>query len=89
MAKTNIGDPYLTRRNGESNRPIEPLLLVMALEQGSAENVSSTRAQLYERYFRRLLRVENNQIAWEGWRTALEELANWFLINTGKTDRNR
>jgi hypothetical protein len=65
------------------NQPIEPLLLVMALEQGAMTRVSSSRSGLYERYFRRLLRVENNQIAWDGWRTALETLSNWFLICSG------
>lgn len=65
------------------DKTIEPLLLAMALQQAAADPVSSTRAQLYERYFRRLLRAENNQIAWDGWRTALEELANWSLLSSG------
>jgi energy-coupling factor transporter ATP-binding protein EcfA2 len=45
--------------------------------------VSSSRAKLYERYFRRLLRVESAQLKWDGWRIALENLAHVFVIVSG------
>ena len=65
-------------------KPIEPLLFTMAVRQSSDEHVSSSRAQLYERYFRLLLRAETNEDAWKGWQVALETLAWWFLLSTGK-----
>lgn len=62
-------------------KPIEPLLFTMALE---VNEVSYTRAKLYERYLRRLLRVDTNETLWSGWRTGLEAFAYWFLVSTGK-----
>ena len=65
-------------------KPIEPLLFAMALAQSSDEKVSNSRAQLYERYFRRLLKVGPNETLWSGWRAASEILAQWFLLSPGK-----
>jgi hypothetical protein len=66
------------------DRPIEPLLLDMILKQGDEEGVSDTRAQVYERYFRRLLRAEASQDEWDGWRMACETLARDFMLSTGR-----
>jgi len=67
------------------DKPIEPLLFTMALAQSGTEALSATRAKLYERYFRRLLKVkEGDEIRWDGWRTALEAFAEWFLLDTGR-----
>ena len=63
-------------------KPIEPLLFSMILDQGKSAQVSRTRSLLYEKYFRRLLRV-NNDTLWEGWNVILGEFANWFTIETG------
>lgn len=65
-------------------KPVEPLLFAMALAQSGVEQVSTNRAQLYERYFRRLLRVEADETSWSGWRAALETIAQWFLLDTGR-----
>src|SRR6266404_493301 len=76
------------RRQLESfgEKPIEPLLFSMALAQSASEQVSDNRAQLYERYFRRLLKLESDSddIHWEGWRTVLEACADRFMLTTGK-----
>jgi len=66
------------------DKPIEPLLFTMALEQSGSGQLSATRTQLYERYFRRLLHAESDEMLWSGWRTALEMLAQWFLLDTGR-----
>jgi len=68
------------------DKPIEPLLFSMAMAQSTTEQMSASRSQLYERYFRRLLRLESesDDISWEGWRTALETIAHWFLLDTGR-----
>jgi hypothetical protein len=62
--------------------PIEPLLFTMILAQDDINKISRTRSQLYERYFRRLLRAENDT-TWRGWCIILEEFARWFLLDTG------
>jgi hypothetical protein len=62
--------------------PIEPLLFTMILAQDDSNIISVTRSQLYEKYFRRLLRAEND-IIWKGWCVILEEFARWFLLDTG------
>lgn len=66
------------------DRPIEPLLLTMILRQGDSGQLSATRAELYERYFQALLKVETNADAWTGWRMALEEIAFHFVLETGR-----
>lgn len=77
---------YLVKRQLESfgDKPIEPLLFSMILGQGEIGEISQTRAQLYERYFRRLLQVEKHEDWWRGWRRSLEVLAQWFMLDTGK-----
>lgn len=65
------------------SKPIDPLLFSMILEQGSNAQVSLTRSQLYEKYFRRLLR-ESNEIIWNGWSAVLGEFSNWFTLETGR-----
>jgi len=65
------------------SRPIEPLLLTMILTQSASEQISHTRANLYEAYFRRLLRAESDEQLWNGWCAAFENLAQWFLLDTG------
>jgi hypothetical protein len=61
------------------------MIFGMALElSGSANSAkSSSRSELYESYFRRLLRVEKNDVGWAGWRTVLELVASWSLLDTG------
>jgi hypothetical protein len=68
------------------DKPIDPLLFSMAIAQSATDQISETRTQLYERYFRRLLKLEtdSDDIYWEGWRTLLEACANHFMIDTGK-----
>ena len=56
----------------------------MILGQSETGEISQTRAQLYERYFRRLLQVENNEDLWRGWKRCLEVIAQWFMLDTGK-----
>jgi predicted NACHT family NTPase len=76
----------LLRRQLQSfgDKPVEPLLFTMALDQSGSGQLSTTRSQLYERYFRRLLRAESDETSWAGWRAALEKLAEWFLLDTGR-----
>jgi hypothetical protein len=64
-------------------KPIEPLLFNMIIEQGRNDILSPTRSQLYERFFRRQLRVTTDTM-WEGWRTILGEFARWFVLETGR-----
>ncbi len=66
-------------------KPLEPLLLRMILTQSSERGVSRTRAQLYERYFCRLLQInENDEDSWRGWRSVLEQFSSWFSLETGR-----
>ena len=64
-------------------QPIVPLLFIMAVEQSESSEVSETRAGLYERYFRRLLRVPDprQNMQWSGWRMILELMAKWFFLD--------
>jgi hypothetical protein len=66
--------------------PIEPLLLTLAINDSLNSTIATTKASLFERYFRRLLRVqgESDQTSWEGWRTILETFADWFMLDTGR-----
>ena len=65
-------------------KPIDPLLFTMMIGQSGDERVSANRAEIYERYFKRLLRIDADRDLWAGWRAAMEILALCFLINTGK-----
>jgi hypothetical protein len=66
--------------------PIEPLLLSLAINDSLNSTLASKKADLYERYFRRILRVDadSSQLAWEGWRTVLQTFADWFMLDTGR-----
>jgi hypothetical protein len=56
----------------------------MALAGSKAEQVSPSRAALYERYFQRLLQVKPiENLTWKGWREALENIAAWSLLESG------
>ena len=68
------------------NKPVEPLLFNMAIQDSIDETISTNRAELFEKYFRRLLNVFQNEkeTIWLGWRRALETLADWFMLSTGK-----
>lgn len=56
----------------------------MVMAQSDTTEISRTQAQLYETYFQRLLGVDKDSLLWAGWRTALEMLAQWFMLDTGK-----
>jgi hypothetical protein len=73
------------------NRPIEPLLLAMAIETSGRDETSTNRTQLYEAYFRRLLRVDRKEalMLWWGWRDVLERLAESWLWKSGVRGKGR
>lgn len=60
---------------------IEPLLFSMMVTQGE---ITYSRSQLYELYFCRKMKVTINDSAWDGWRIVLEELAKWFMLDSGR-----
>ncbi|MGZ6840467.1 MAG: hypothetical protein ACXVHC_08460 [Frankiaceae bacterium] len=65
--------------------PLDPMLFAMAVTDSGSDQVSRTRAALYERYFQRLLRLKPADVlAWRGWREALEFVAEWALLKTGR-----
>ena len=66
--------------------PIEPLLMTLAIKDSLDNTIAATKAGLFERYFRRILRVQDeaDQLTWEGWRTILETFADWFMLDTGR-----
>jgi hypothetical protein len=65
---------------------IEPLLLTLAINDSLDNTIATTKADLFERYFRRILRVqeERDEIAWQGWKKTLETFADWFMLDTGR-----
>lgn len=65
-------------------KPIAPLLFSMIMEAHEDQYISSTRTQIYERYFRELLRARKDDTLWSGWQKALETLALHTLIDTGR-----
>jgi hypothetical protein len=65
-------------------KPIAPLLFSMIMERHEDQHISSTRSQVYERYFRELLGVREDDTLWLGWQKALETLALHTLIETGR-----
>jgi hypothetical protein len=65
-------------------KTIEPLMFSMILAQSEGIFYSNTRSQLYERYFRRLLKLDSDTSTWNGWKAALEILAKWFTLETGR-----
>lgn len=66
-------------------KSVEPLIFIMALTVAQSTDGHSppSISSLYERYFRRLLRVEGDDLKWSGWRTVLESIAEWSLIDLG------
>ncbi len=63
---------------------LEPLLFAMMLAQSEGGQVSRSRAQLYESYFRRLVQAGENDALWKGWLMVLEALARWLVVDTGR-----
>jgi hypothetical protein len=65
---------------------LEPLLLSLAINDSLNNTVAASKADLFERYFRRLLRVqpESSRLAWEGWRSILQMFADWMMLDTGR-----
>jgi hypothetical protein len=55
----------------------------MIIKQSTDERISESRATLYEGYFQRILKADPNGSLWRGWRVAFENLAEWFLLETG------
>lgn len=75
--------------DGFGRHAIEPLLFHMAVEDSRVDEVSTTRSDLYERYFRKLLKLSDKKasFAWAGWRYALTRVGGWSLIETGARGR--
>jgi hypothetical protein len=74
---------------GFGRHAIEPLLFHMAVEDSRADEVSTTRSALYERYFRKLLKISDAKasFAWAGWRYALMRIGEWTLLEPGARGR--
>jgi peptide/nickel transport system substrate-binding protein len=66
-----------------SDGSVEPLLFTMMIEASGDEDLTPNRAALYERYFRRQLKVKT-QDEWLGWSDALEMLATAFVLPAGR-----
>jgi hypothetical protein len=67
------------------NTPIDALLFGMILSAAQSQEMSLTRSQLYERYFRQALNVarETKDSEWLGWKHLLESIAGWFCLTRG------
>lgn len=65
---------------------VTPLLLHMAVEAARGGRESASEAGLYERYFRKLLRIEDEPAysQWLGWSKVLSVLAGESVIGRGK-----
>lgn len=79
-------DQVLRQLNSFGAGPIEPLLLTLAINDSLDNTIVPTKAGLFERYFRRILRVQDDadQLTWDGWRTILATFADWFMLDTGR-----
>src|SRR3954465_15770603 len=57
----------------------------MVIEQAGDKEPTASRANLYERYFRRLLQVpaEKDLDRWTGWLLVLEAIADFTCLSTG------
>jgi hypothetical protein len=68
---------------------IDALLFSMMIAATDATVSTPSRTQLFERYFRKLLKTEKDEkdLQWVGWRTALEHIAGWFALETGIRSR--
>lgn len=83
----NVADEGRLKKQLQSfdDKPLEPLLFAMAIAESGREQISKTRAGLYEQYFQRLLQVKpNDKLTWKGWQDALENIADWSFLETGK-----
>jgi len=69
-------------------RTIEPLLFTMMMEASSEQEAARTRSQLYERYFRKLLKIPLDDSTpndpWLAWRDVLERIAARFVLPDGR-----
>ncbi|NOH02768.1 MAG: TIR domain-containing protein [Chloroflexi bacterium] len=65
-------------------KPIEPLLFSMIIAQSKEGSLSHTRARLFEKYFRHLLGVKNQENLWYGWSFVLELISEWSMLERGK-----
>jgi len=67
------------------NTPIDALLFAMILSAAQSQEMSLTRSQLYEKYFRQALNVsgEKKDSEWLGWKHLLECIAGWFCLARG------
>jgi photosystem II stability/assembly factor-like uncharacterized protein len=76
----------LRQLSGLDESSITPLLLHMAMEATQAGSPNVSDSDLYERYFRRLLRIdgESEDFQWRGWNFVLATLAGESLINRGQ-----
>jgi len=69
-----------------ADKPIDALLFSMIIAASEDRILSSTRSQIYERYFRKLLKTSQDRTdnLWSGWKKALETLAFYLLIDAGR-----
>ena len=65
-------------------KPIAPLLFSMIVEGDGEQRLSLNRTQVYERYFKELLGVSDDDTLWSAWQKALETLSLHTLLNTGR-----
>ncbi len=65
-------------------KPIEPLLFSMIIAQSGEGSLSHTRTRLFEKYFRHLLGVKNQENLWYGWSFVLELISEWSILERGK-----
>jgi NACHT domain-containing protein len=88
-----LGTPMINHLNrfleSFGDHPIVPLLFTMILEQDNIGVDATNRSQIYENYFKKQLRVQNNEDEWNGWRAALETIAAFFYIDSGKRSVGR
>ncbi len=77
-AQANVVERQLALFRG---RPIEPQLLWMIIKDAGQENLAARRSQVFENYFKHLLR--ETRTVWAAWLRALETLAFHFCLSTG------
>jgi hypothetical protein len=67
------------------DKPLEPLLFSMVVTEVEGDQVSVTRAELYVRYLKRLLKLRPSEpLVWEAWLDALGHVAGWSLLDSGQ-----
>jgi hypothetical protein len=72
-----------------ADTPIDALLFAMIVSAAQSQEMSLTRSQLYEKYFRQALNVssEKKDSEWLGWKHLLECIAGWFCLTRGMRAR--